>query len=126
MKIVIAGGTGQVGTILARAMHADGHEVVVLSRRPACCRGGPFLGTRSLLAIGDANSMVPTWSSISPAATSTVDTSAANRREIMASRVDSTRSIGDAICSLCARRASGCRRARRRSMPIASMLRTTN
>ena len=34
MKIVIPGGSGQVGTILARAFHADGHEVVVLSRRP--------------------------------------------------------------------------------------------
>ncbi len=32
MKIVIPGGTGQVGTILARHFHAQGHEVVVLSR----------------------------------------------------------------------------------------------
>src|SRR5262249_61920123 len=35
MKIVIPGGTGQVGALLARAFAADGHEVVVLSRRPA-------------------------------------------------------------------------------------------
>ncbi len=34
MKIVIPGGTGQVGTILARAFHTAGHEVVVLSRKP--------------------------------------------------------------------------------------------
>jgi nucleoside-diphosphate-sugar epimerase len=34
MKLVIPGGAGQVGTILARAFHADGHEVVVLSRQP--------------------------------------------------------------------------------------------
>src|SRR5579871_3202592 len=34
MKVVIPGGTGQVGTLLARKMHADGHEVVVLSRTP--------------------------------------------------------------------------------------------
>jgi uncharacterized protein (TIGR01777 family) len=33
MKIVIAGGSGQVGTILARHFHANGHRVVVLSRR---------------------------------------------------------------------------------------------
>jgi uncharacterized protein len=33
MKIIIPGGTGQVGTILARAFHADGHEVIVLSRK---------------------------------------------------------------------------------------------
>ncbi|MFF8972755.1 epimerase [Streptomyces sp. NPDC014995] len=35
MKIVIPGGTGQVGTVLRRALTAAGHEVVVLSRRPA-------------------------------------------------------------------------------------------
>ena len=32
MKIIIAGGTGQVGTILARHFHQNGHSVVVLSR----------------------------------------------------------------------------------------------
>ncbi len=35
MKIVIPGGTGQVGTILNRALTAAGHEVTVLSRQPA-------------------------------------------------------------------------------------------
>lgn len=35
MKIVIPGGSGQVGTILAQAFHQDGHEVVVLGRHPA-------------------------------------------------------------------------------------------
>ena len=34
MKIVIPGGSGQVGTLLARAFQAHGHEVVVLSRSP--------------------------------------------------------------------------------------------
>jgi uncharacterized protein (TIGR01777 family) len=32
MKLIIAGGTGQVGTILARHFHRNGHRVVVLSR----------------------------------------------------------------------------------------------
>jgi uncharacterized protein len=32
MKIVIPGGTGQVGQILARHFHANGHDVTVLSR----------------------------------------------------------------------------------------------
>ncbi|HEY4049519.1 MAG TPA: NAD-dependent epimerase/dehydratase family protein, partial [Acidobacteriaceae bacterium] len=32
MKIIIAGGSGQVGTILARHFHQNGHTVVVLSR----------------------------------------------------------------------------------------------
>ncbi len=34
MKVVIPGGSGQVGTILARAFVDAGHEIVVLSRRP--------------------------------------------------------------------------------------------
>ncbi len=34
MSIVLPGGFGQVGAILAHAFHRDGHEVVVLSRNP--------------------------------------------------------------------------------------------
>ena len=33
MKIILAGGSGQVGTILARHFHEKGHAVIVLSRR---------------------------------------------------------------------------------------------
>ncbi len=34
MKIAIPGGTGQVGTLLARSFQRDGHEVTVLGRTP--------------------------------------------------------------------------------------------
>ncbi|MEM6315154.1 MAG: NAD-dependent epimerase/dehydratase family protein, partial [Planctomycetota bacterium] len=34
MKIVIPGGSGQIGTVLARHFQAAGHDVVVLSRKP--------------------------------------------------------------------------------------------
>ena len=34
MNILIPGGSGQVGTILARHLHASGHAVTVLSRNP--------------------------------------------------------------------------------------------
>jgi uncharacterized protein (TIGR01777 family) len=34
MKIVLPGGTGQVGTLLARSFVKDGHEVIVFSRAP--------------------------------------------------------------------------------------------
>lgn len=34
MKIILAGGTGQIGTLLARAFQAEGEEVVILSRSP--------------------------------------------------------------------------------------------
>lgn len=33
MKIIIPGGSGQVGTVLARHFHAAGHQVIVVSRR---------------------------------------------------------------------------------------------
>ena len=35
MKILLPGGSGHLGTVLARAFHAAGHEVVVFSRNPA-------------------------------------------------------------------------------------------
>jgi uncharacterized protein (TIGR01777 family) len=35
VKVVIPGGTGQVGTALRRMLRSDGHEVVVLTRRAA-------------------------------------------------------------------------------------------
>jgi uncharacterized protein (TIGR01777 family) len=35
VKVVIPGGTGQVGAALGRALRSDGHEVVVLTRRAA-------------------------------------------------------------------------------------------
>lgn len=34
MRILIPGGSGQVGTLLARHLYAAGHEVTILSRRP--------------------------------------------------------------------------------------------
>jgi len=33
LRIVLPGGNGQVGNILARHFHAQGHDVVVLARR---------------------------------------------------------------------------------------------
>ena len=33
MKIVIPGGSGQLGTLLAQSLHTAGHDVIVLSRR---------------------------------------------------------------------------------------------
>jgi uncharacterized protein YbjT (DUF2867 family) len=39
MKIILPGGSGQVGQILARAFAADGHEVIVLCRRTSVPAG---------------------------------------------------------------------------------------
>ncbi|MCU1285711.1 MAG: Epimerase family protein [Acidobacteriales bacterium] len=35
MKIAIMGGTGQIGSLLARAFHGDGHDVLIFGRSPA-------------------------------------------------------------------------------------------
>jgi len=50
MKIVIPGGSGQVGTILGRAFHGRGDDVVVLSRRAAA---RPWPVGRGLHAYGN-------------------------------------------------------------------------
>ena len=34
LRIIIPGGTGQVGSVLTRHFHAHGHQVVVLARKP--------------------------------------------------------------------------------------------
>jgi len=42
VRILIPGGSGQVGTILARHLHAQGHDVTVLSRDPRKAAGHPW------------------------------------------------------------------------------------
>jgi hypothetical protein len=100
MKIVIPGGSGQVGTLLARAFHADGDEVVVLSRHPVA-GGVPW---RS--AIWDARSAGGAWAEEVDGADVVVNLAGRsvncryhrnNRDEILRSRVDSTRAVGEAI-----------------------------
>lgn len=97
MKIIIPGGSGQVGTILGRAFVADGHEVIVLSRRPA---SAPWR-----VVAWDATSQGE-WAREIDGADVVIDLAgrsvncrytAANRREIVDSRVHSTRAVGDAI-----------------------------
>jgi uncharacterized protein (TIGR01777 family) len=99
MKIVIPGGSGQVGTVLARAFHSDGHEVVVLSRRSA---PRPWK-----VATWDGRTAGP-WSREIDGADVVINLAGrsvncrytpANRRDIFESRVDSTRAVGAAIAS---------------------------
>jgi len=97
MRIVIPGGSGQVGTVLARVFHGDGHEVIVLSRhvdvRPwrVVAWDGATLGDwqREI----DGCDVVINLSGRSVNCRYT----AANRDEILQSRVLSTRVVGQAI-----------------------------
>ena len=74
MKIVLPGGSGHIGNILATHFHQRGDQVVVLSRSAAKNPGVLWNGMERLSATGLANSMAPMWSSISPDAASTAVT----------------------------------------------------
>lgn len=98
MKLILAGGSGQVGTILARAFHAEGHDVVVLSRSPR-----PDLPWRSVE--WDAKTF-GAWAGEVDGADVVINLAGRsvncrynehNRRLIRESRTDSVRAIGEAI-----------------------------
>src|SRR3954454_15929631 len=97
MKVVIPGGSGQVGTILARALHRDGHDVVVLSRRRGVRRWRvvPWDGA----TLGDWQSEIDGCDVVINLTGRSVNCryTAANREEILQSRVLSTRVVGQAI-----------------------------
>jgi uncharacterized protein (TIGR01777 family) len=99
MKIVIPGGSGQVGTLLARALHGEGHEVVVLSRSPGTA---PWRFVAwDAKTLGDWTRELDGADVVINLAGRSVNCryNARNRREILASRVDSTRVVGEAIAA---------------------------
>lgn len=98
MKILIPGGSGQVGTVLARAFTAEGHEATILSRSEE--KKGRYRTVK-----WDAKNLGG-WTSEFEDADVVINLAgrivncrytAKNRREIMDSRVDSTRAVGQAI-----------------------------
>jgi uncharacterized protein len=97
VKIVIPGGSGQVGQLVARAFAADSDEVVVLSRGDAVATGrvvpwdGRTLGPWAAELEGADLVLNLAGRSVNCRYT------AANLRAMMDSRVDSTRVIGEAI-----------------------------
>lgn len=97
MKIVIPGGTGQVGTVLASVFYADGHEVVVLGRSPEkqVWRTAKWDGK----TLGDWGEEIDGSDVVINLAGRSVNCryNEVNRRQMMDSRVDSTRVVGEAI-----------------------------
>lgn len=98
MKVVIPGGSGQVGTILAHDFAASGDDVVVLSRGAAAGAGWrvvPWDGR----TLGDWAAEIDGADVVINLAGRSVNCRyhTKNRREIMDSRLDSTRIIGRAI-----------------------------
>ena len=97
MKIVIPGGSGQIGTVLARAFHQHGDEIVVLSRRREArpWRVVEWDGR----TIGGWQREIDTCDVVINLAGRSVNCryTAANREEILQSRVLSTQTVGHAI-----------------------------
>ncbi|HEX4062017.1 MAG TPA: TIGR01777 family oxidoreductase [Streptosporangiaceae bacterium] len=95
MKVVIPGGTGQLGSILNRALTTAGHDVVVLTRDPVRDHEvrwdgetlGPWAGTI------DGSDVVVNLAGRSVNCRYTP----ANLRDMMDSRVNSARVVGEAI-----------------------------
>ena len=92
-KIVIPGGTGHLGSLLAEHFHAEGREVVALSRhqrRALPWRWAPW---------DDLEREVEGADVVINLAGRSVDCrySDQHKREILQSRVDSTRAVGQAI-----------------------------
>jgi len=97
MKIAIPGGSGQVGTVLARAFHQRGHEVVVLSRKPA---------NASWRMVEWDGETLGDWVSEFESADAVINLAGQsvncryhdhNRKVIKDSRLKSTKVVGDAI-----------------------------
>ncbi|MCO6439156.1 MAG: TIGR01777 family oxidoreductase [Phycisphaerae bacterium] len=96
MKVVIPGGSGQVGSILVRALRTDGHEVIVLARD---------LRGRDGFVYWDGRTIGP-WAEVLDGADVVINLAGrnvncrynkTNRDQILRSRVDSTRVVGEAI-----------------------------
>ena len=100
MKIVIPGGSGQIGAILARHFHEQGHTVIVLSRVP---KAAPWQ-----VIHWDAQTVGP-WTAALEQSDVCINLTgrsvncryyAENRRQMYDSRIVSTRLLNDVIARL--------------------------
>jgi len=99
VKIVIPGGSGHVGTLLARALASRGEDVVVLSREP---RSAPWRVVRwDGRTVGEWSEEIDGADVVINLAGRSVNCryTPAHRAEIMDSRVESTRAVGTAIAN---------------------------
>jgi uncharacterized protein len=90
MKVVIAGGTGFIGSFLTKEFNKAGHEVLVISRRAGTVRWTDFRGIRNALENADL---------LVNLAGKSVDCryNARNKEKILISRTLTTKILGQAI-----------------------------
>lgn len=97
MKIVIPGGSGQLGTLLAQSLHTAGHDVIVLTRRKV---------NTSWRTVEWDGETLGKWAEEFEGADAVINLAGQsvncrytpeNRKIITDSRVKSTRAVGDAI-----------------------------
>ncbi|MGH9710795.1 MAG: NAD-dependent epimerase/dehydratase family protein, partial [Candidatus Acidiferrales bacterium] len=102
LRIVIPGGNGQVGNILARYFHAQGQDVAVLARKIYAAQWRVILWDG--VTLGSWASELENADVVINLAGRNVNCryNAANRREIMESRTRTTRLLGEAISKLSA------------------------
>lgn len=98
-KIVIAGGSGFLGTNLAEHLHALGCEVVTISRHPVTVAGGWDHRTWDGRTLGEWADALDGATALVNLAGRTVDCikSPDHCDEILRSRVESTRVLGQAV-----------------------------
>lgn len=97
-RIILAGGSGLLGQLLARRFRARGDDVIVLTRHPQSARGAREMAWDGA-TIGPWASEVEGAAAVINLAGRSVDCRyhARNRRLIWDSRVNSTRVLGDVI-----------------------------
>jgi uncharacterized protein (TIGR01777 family) len=106
MKIVIAGGTGFLGRPLARTLAADGREVVILTRRPSA---PPATSAVRFVTWRPESDGGGAWAAEIDGAAAVVNLagesiaarrwSSEQKRRILSSRVQATRSLAEAVRS---------------------------
>ena len=98
MKVVVTGGTGFLGNPLVKALRQDGHEVVVLTRRPARAPGEVQWAPASSLDVW-ARSFEGAGAVVNLAGEPIAEGrwTAARRRAILASRLEATSAVAAAL-----------------------------
>lgn len=101
MKFILPGGSGHVGEALIRAFVAEGHDCVVLARDPARYRGPARAVAWDGRTPGPWAAEIDGAEGVINLAGRTVDCryNEKNLREMMDSRVESTRAVGAAIAA---------------------------